>query len=73
MSSTTVASANAIRPFEAHVAQEVLAPLRRRIAATRRPGQETVAGQSRGVQLAAIQELVRFGATSTASEGARRG
>jgi pimeloyl-ACP methyl ester carboxylesterase len=49
-----------IRPFEVRVPEEDLADLRRRIAATRRPGQELVADQSQGVQLATIEHLVTY-------------
>jgi hypothetical protein len=52
-----------IRPFEAHVPDEDLADLRRRIAATRRPGKELVADRSQGVQLATIQALVTYWGT----------
>jgi hypothetical protein len=51
---------NAIRPFRINVPQEQLVDLRRRIAATRWPEQETVADESQGVQLATIQELARY-------------
>jgi pimeloyl-ACP methyl ester carboxylesterase len=47
-----------IRAFEAHVPDEDLADLRRRIATTRWPPQELVADRSQGVQLATIQHLV---------------
>jgi pimeloyl-ACP methyl ester carboxylesterase len=49
-----------IRPFHVHVPEEKLVDLRQRLAATRLPEQETVADQSQGVQLATIQELVRY-------------
>jgi pimeloyl-ACP methyl ester carboxylesterase len=48
-----------IRPFEFTAPEEALADLRRRIAATRWPDRETVNDASQGVQLAAMQELVR--------------
>lgn len=54
---------NAIRPFHINVPQEALDDLRRRIAATRWPDQETVADQSQGVQLATMKELVRYWGT----------
>jgi pimeloyl-ACP methyl ester carboxylesterase len=62
MSSTeaTIESAIEIRPFHVEVAEEDLADLRRRIAATRWPERETVADESQGVQLATMQELVRY-------------
>ena len=53
----------AIRPFRVRVPQEALDDLRRRIAATRWPDRETVTDASQGVQLATIQELVRYWAT----------
>ena len=53
------ADATAIRPFHVEVAEEELADLRRRIAATRWPEPETVPDQSQGVQ-------------SCASSGTRR-
>ena len=54
---------NTIRPFKINVPEEQLVDLRRRIAATRWPDQETVTDQSQGVQLAKIQELVRYWGT----------
>jgi pimeloyl-ACP methyl ester carboxylesterase len=53
----------AVRPFRAHVPDEEIADLQRRIAATRWPSQELVADRSQGVQLATIQELTRYWAT----------
>jgi pimeloyl-ACP methyl ester carboxylesterase len=49
-----------IRPFHVNVPEEQLADLRRRLAATRWPDQETVANQDQGVQLAVMQDLVRY-------------
>ena len=49
-----------IRPFRISVLQEQLVDLRRRLAATRWPDQETVTDRSQGVQLAKLQELVRY-------------
>jgi len=54
---------SAIRPFKVNVAEEQLADLRRRIAATRWPDRETVNDQSQGVQLAKLQELMRYWGT----------
>jgi pimeloyl-ACP methyl ester carboxylesterase len=54
---------NTIRPFRINVPEEVLADLRQRIAATRWPDRETVNDRSQGVQLAKIQELVRYWGT----------
>jgi len=57
-------AASAIRPFaKITVPEAELAALRTRIAATRWPEKETVADQSQGVQLAAIQKLARYWAT----------
>lgn len=53
----------AVRAFRVSVPEEALADLRRRIAATRWPDQETVPDQSQGVQLARLQELVRYWGT----------
>ena len=50
----------AIRPFRVKVPQEALDELRQRLAATRWPDRETVTDQSQGVQLATMQELVRY-------------
>jgi len=47
-----------IRPFKAQVPQAAIEDLRRRIAATRWPDKETDGSQ--GVQLARLQELVRY-------------
>ena len=55
-----LAQDTAIRPFRVHVSDKALKDLRRRIAATRWPDKETVADQSQGVQLAKLQELVRY-------------
>jgi pimeloyl-ACP methyl ester carboxylesterase len=58
--STTVEAATGIRPFRVEVPEEELAELRRRLAATRWPEKETVADAAQGVQLATMQELVRY-------------
>jgi pimeloyl-ACP methyl ester carboxylesterase len=55
---------NTIRPFKINVPEEQVVDLRRRIAATRWPDRETVADQSQGVQLAKLQELVRYWGTN---------
>ena len=54
---------NTIRPFKITVPEEQVVDLRRRIASTRWPDRETVADQSQGVQLAKLQELVRYWGT----------
>ena len=58
--STTVESANEIRPFRADIPDEALDDLRRRIAAARWPSRELVADRSQGVQSATIQALARY-------------
>ena len=57
------AGANAVRSFRVNVPEEALVDLRRRLAATRWPDQETVRDHSQGAQLANLQELVRHWAT----------
>jgi len=52
-----------IRPFRVSVPEAELVELRRRVQATRWPEKETVADQSQGVQLATMQELVRYWGT----------
>jgi pimeloyl-ACP methyl ester carboxylesterase len=61
--SGTAETAVEIRPFHIDVPDEALDDLRRRIAATRWPERETVADESQGVQLATMQELVRYWGT----------
>ncbi len=58
--SSTAESATEIRPFRVDMPDEAIAPLRRRIAATRLPSKELVDDRSQGVQLATIQELARY-------------
>ncbi|MBV9424352.1 MAG: epoxide hydrolase [Solirubrobacterales bacterium] len=53
----------AIRPFQVDIPAEALEDLRRRIAATRLPNKELVTDRSQGVQLAVVQELVRYWVT----------
>jgi pimeloyl-ACP methyl ester carboxylesterase len=55
--------ASEIRPFRVNVPDADLADLKRRLAVTRWPDKETVADQSQGVQLAMLQELVRYWGT----------
>jgi pimeloyl-ACP methyl ester carboxylesterase len=61
--STAVDTATEIRPFHIDVSDDQLVELRRRIAATQWPEQETVADESQGVQLATMQKLARHWAT----------
>jgi pimeloyl-ACP methyl ester carboxylesterase len=58
------AQGGTIQPFHISVPQEQLVDLRRRIVATRWPDRETVNDLSQGVQLAKIQELVRYWGTN---------
>ncbi|MDB4890532.1 MAG: Multidrug transporter [Gemmatimonadetes bacterium] len=53
-----------IRPFHVHFSDEALADLRRRVQATNWPDRETVNDPSQGVQLATIQNLAKYWATS---------
>jgi pimeloyl-ACP methyl ester carboxylesterase len=52
-----------IRPFRVRVSEQALTDLRRRLKATRWPDKETVTDRSQGVQLASLQELVRYWST----------
>jgi pimeloyl-ACP methyl ester carboxylesterase len=56
----TAAEDDTIRPFRVNVPEADLVDLRLRIAATRWPARETVADQSQGVELAKLQQLVRY-------------
>jgi pimeloyl-ACP methyl ester carboxylesterase len=60
---STVETATEIHPFHVDIPEEQLDELRRRIAATRWPDNETVADESQGVQLATMQELIRYWGT----------
>jgi pimeloyl-ACP methyl ester carboxylesterase len=57
------AGSDAIRPFTVNVPQGEIDELRRRIAATRWPDPETVDDRSQGIQLASLQEIVRYWGT----------
>src|SRR6266436_5020455 len=59
----TIESTTEIRPFSFEVPEGDLADLRKRIAATRWPEKETVADETQGVQLATMEELVRYWGT----------
>jgi len=50
----------ALHPFQVNVPDEAIVDLRRRLAAARWPGRETVPDQSQGVQLATLQDLVSY-------------
>ena len=58
--SSTVETANEIRPFRVDIPDEALEDLRRRIAATRWPSKELVEDRSQGVQSATTQALARY-------------
>jgi hypothetical protein len=57
---TMLAGSEEIRPFRIAVPDADLVDLRNRIAITRWPERETVKDQSQGVQLATLQQLVRY-------------
>jgi hypothetical protein len=57
------AETGAVRPFRIDVPEEALDDLRRRVAATHWPEQETVADASQGVQLATMRALASYWAT----------
>jgi len=59
-SARAAAGDGAIRPFHVNIPQDQLVDLRRRVLATRWPERETVTDRSQGVQLAKIQEVVRY-------------
>jgi hypothetical protein len=61
--SQQAADKKAIRPFRMSIPEEALTDLRRRIAATRWPENETVSDHSQGVQLATTQKLARYWGT----------
>jgi pimeloyl-ACP methyl ester carboxylesterase len=60
---TKQSGATALRPFHVDFPDEALEDLRRRIAATRWPEQETVTDDSQGVPLAMMQDLARYWAS----------
>src|ERR1700686_4627661 len=52
-----------IRAFHVNVPEDQLVELRRRVAATRWPGKETVSDATQGVQLATMQKLAHYWGT----------
>src|SRR5436309_2352839 len=60
MSAPTTTAPDAVRPFTLDFPEEALEDLRRRIAATRWPEQETVGDDSQGVPLATMRDLARY-------------
>jgi len=71
MSTSAGATATAVRPFTVNVAEDSLADLRRRIAATRWPSKELVTDRSQGVQLATTRRLPATGPPTTTGGSAR--
>jgi pimeloyl-ACP methyl ester carboxylesterase len=59
-SGRAAAEDGSIRPFHINIPEQQLVDLRRRVLATRWPERETVTDRSQGVQLAKIQEIVRY-------------
>jgi pimeloyl-ACP methyl ester carboxylesterase len=59
-SARAAAETGSIRPFHINIPENQLVDLRRRVLATRWPERETVTDRSQGVQLAKIQEIVRY-------------
>jgi pimeloyl-ACP methyl ester carboxylesterase len=53
-------ASTAIRPFRVVIPDEALGDLRARLAQTRRPSRELVGDASQGVQLATVEQLVRY-------------
>ncbi|TIQ95381.1 MAG: epoxide hydrolase 1 [Mesorhizobium sp.] len=51
---------DAVHPFRVDIPEEAIVDLRRRLATTRWPLRETVTDQSQGVQLAKLQNLLRY-------------
>jgi pimeloyl-ACP methyl ester carboxylesterase len=62
-SAKNTSSDESIRPFHVNVPQSQLDDLRKRISETRWPDKETVNDSSQGIQLAQVQELVRYWGT----------
>jgi pimeloyl-ACP methyl ester carboxylesterase len=58
--STVVAEDTSIRSFQMNIPEEALVDLRRRVAATKWPEQETVPDATQGVQLHTMQQLARY-------------
>ncbi|MBB3397393.1 MULTISPECIES: epoxide hydrolase family protein [unclassified Rhizobium] len=57
---SSAVDSEALRPFQVNIPDEAIVDLRRRLAAGRWPGRETVPDQSQGVQLATLQDLVSY-------------
>src|SRR5690242_14791953 len=61
---THISDATAIRPYHVDIPDAALEDLRHRLAAVRLPSRELVPDRSQGVQLAVIEELARYWATT---------
>jgi hypothetical protein len=59
----TATLSDGMRPFRVNVPDDALVDLRKRVLATRWPEKETVSDRSQGVQLANLQELLRYWST----------
>src|SRR4051812_34990741 len=59
----TATLSNEILPFRVNIPDDALVDLRKRVLATRWPDKETVGDRSQGIQLAKLQELVRYWGT----------
>ena len=64
MTTETIETREAIRPFSVDFPEEALADLRRRLAQTRLPDRETVADHSQGVPLKTVEQLLRYWQTN---------
>jgi pimeloyl-ACP methyl ester carboxylesterase len=51
---------SSIRPFKVKIPEKQLTDLRRRLAETRLPSQETVTDRSQGVELSLMKEVIRY-------------
>ena len=60
LSPSAMAQDQSLRPFKVRIPQPKLDDLRRRVNATRWPDKETVGDRSQGMQLAEMQELIRY-------------
>jgi hypothetical protein len=65
--------ATEIRSFRIDVPEAELVDLRKRVNATRWPDRETVPDQTQGVQLATVQALAKYWATSTTGASVKPG
>jgi pimeloyl-ACP methyl ester carboxylesterase len=61
--SATQTTTESIRPFRVDISEADISDLRNRLEATRWPSKELVSDRSQGVQLATVQELIRYWTT----------